>query len=98
MVICIDLHLEVLSWRPALEEEVRNFKRSLWCWVASVTELISLKSIVSLANIAMFELVTAEVRSLSYSKRSIGPRMNPSGTPEETKSGWDVTPNAIVCS
>ena len=77
LVICIDLHLEVFSCRPALEEEVWKFKRSLWSWVASVTELISLKSFVSSTNIAMFEWVTAEVRSFSYSKKSIGPRMDP---------------------
>jgi hypothetical protein len=71
-----------------LVEPSSNFDRSLCRAAASEMELMVLKILVSLANVAIFELVTAlEISPMNNN----GPRMDPCGTPDVImQSGFDV--------
>ena len=90
------LHLLLFSLRLTLLELSWKFDRSLCRDNASDFELMVLKILVSSANVAILELVTALDR-FSYRRNSSGPRMDPCGTPDDTGSGLETAPRTVVC-
>ena len=71
------LHFSSLNTRPLeLDQDSRLFKSS-WSDKASVLESILRKILVSSAKHATVELVTASGKSLTYRRKSIGPKIMP---------------------
>ena len=91
------LHLLGFSARLLLVEIFLKFVRSFCRADAPKLELMVLKILVSSANVAIFEFLTAWVRWFLYKRNNKGPRIDPWGTPEVTGSALDVAPRMVVC-
>ena len=59
-------------------------------------ESILRKILVSSAKHATVELVTASGKSLTYKRKSIGPKILPCGTPEHTGFWEEVAPRVVT--
>ena len=90
------LHFSSLNTRPhEFDQDSRLFKSS-WSNIASVIESTLRKILVSSAKHATDELVTASGKSLTYRRKSTGPRILPWGTPEHTGFLEEVAPRMVT--
>ena len=95
-MILILLHFSSLNIRPlVLDQDSRLFKSS-WSNIASVMESILRKILVSSAKHATVELATASGKSLTYKRKSIGPKILPCATPEHTSFWEEVGPRVVT--
>ena len=88
------LHLSSLKVRPLELDQMSRLFRSFWSKLASWVESTVRNILVSSAKHARVELITASGRSLTYNRKSIGPKMLPCGTPEHTGFWEEVAPRA----
>ena len=91
LVICRTWHLDGLKFMPHLFPHISRMWRSFCRVIDSPSQLIARYMTVSSAKSLTLDL-TWSGRSFIYARKSMGPRTEPSGTPEDTAIMSDLTP------
>ena len=89
------MHLSLLKTRPEDVDQFSKLLKSLCKDMASVVESIFLNSFVSSAKEAILECSTASGKSFAYNRNSMGPNIEPCGTPDRTGLAEDVAPSTV---
>ena len=85
------LHFLSLKARPEAADHEDRLSRSCWRAAPSSSDITTLYTLVSSANIATLLLRIESGRLFTYKKRA-GPSIEPRGTPEVTGRSPDVAP------
>ena len=91
LVICRFWHLDGLKLMSHRCSHLSRVQRSFCRVIESPSELIAKYMAVSSANSLTLDL-TWSGRSFTYARKSMGPRTEPCGTPEDTATLSELTP------
>ena len=89
-------HFLSLKARPEAADHEDRLSRSCWRAAPSSSDITTLYTLVSFANIATLLLRIEPGRLFTYNKKTAGPSIDPCGTPEVTGRSRDVAPSTVT--